>query len=405
MKTFLYPGQSTRTIYDGCCRSLIDLQNSTKLNDYFQAYYDAKRIRNSTLEVDESVIQQQQQQQKVIKEKTNHHIKHCKERLQSGGDFVRHGLPTMGMIIFLINLAQIVVLIGNIRKYMKRYDEQHKIRSLVFILSLSLTDAIFGLGAFSYGLSNKDEKLATLPDFFRILVCGSMSIISVLTLIVITCQRFYAVYNPFKYNQNRSPKIYIIVAVAIWVVSIMLVVGYYFVLHKNDVAFDLALSLISIITFPAVAVFLIFYIWIWYLLRNRSDENSSSSTNTGQEKKILRLAVYIIICFTFCWLPVSIFGLYKRYKTPDDVEMENRLVLIQLYLFSLILVNSFINPILYFNFIKTSINKFRRRCFDQLARCIVGLRRRKENIPLMVNNNRRPKGLEVNQDKKQDVAV
>ena len=158
-------------------------------------------------------------------------------------------------------------------------------------------------------------------------------------------------------------------------------------------AFDLVLSLIPILTFPAVTIFLFCYLCIWFTLRNRPINLSTS--NVRQEKKILRLAVFIIIAFTVCWLPVSIFGLYKRYKTPDDAETENRLVLIQVSLFSLILLNSFINPILYFNFIKTSIEKFVRRCLN-------GKQNDENALPLqLINNNERQERRhqdETNQD-------
>ena len=392
VETFLYPGRNTRHVYDGCCRSLMDLTNSsTMLNDYFKAHYDAKDINNTS---DGNNTRQTpiQQQQKMIEDKSNHHIKHCKKRLQSGGSFVNYGLPIIGLIVLFINTIQIVVLISNIRKYWKRIEEQHKINSLVFILNLSFTDAAFGLGAFFYGVFNEDEKLATLPDIFRILVCGTMSIISVWTLVAITVQRLYAVMKPLKFRQ-QGPKIYIIIGIAIWIASIILVVIYYFKLHKDDVAFDLVLSLIPILTFPAVTIFLFCYLCIWFTLRNRPINLSTS--NVRQEKKILRLAVFIIIAFTVCWLPVSIFGLYKRYKTPDDAETENRLVLIQVSLFSLILLNSFINPILYFNFIKTSIEKFVRRCLD-------GKQNDENALPLqLINNNERQERRhqdETNQD-------
>ena len=390
METFLNPSLSTRTVYYGCCRSLLELSNSTKLYDYFQAYYDAKNISNSTSVIlDEPGIEQQQR--RIINEESNHHIKQCKEWLQSGGDFINYGLPVIGMILLFINLVQIVLLISDIRKYRKIVDAQSrnsKIKSLVFILSLSLTDAVFGLGAFFYGIFN--EKQVTLRDISRILVCGTMSIISVLTMIAITCQRLYIVAKPIKYRTEGSAAT-IKITVAIWFFSIILAVSYYFAKHKDDVAFDLVLSLIPILTFPAVAVFLFCYLLIWYLLRKQK-ENVDGCRRIGQEKSILPLAIAIIVAFTLCWLPVSIFGLYKSYRAPDDIVEENRLASIQLYLFSLIVFNSLVNPILYFIFNKktTSIRNFIRRGQSEITQ-----------IPILVINSRDPEEQEANRDTRQ----
>lgn len=390
METFLNPSLSTRTAYYGCCPSLLELSNSTKLYDYFQAYYDTKNVSNSTsVMLDKPGIEQQQR--RIINEESNHHIKQCKEWLQSGGDFINYGLPVIGTILFLINLVQIVLLIRDIRKYRKIVDEQSrnsKIKSLVFIFSLSLTDAVFGLGAFFYGIFN--EKQVFLRDISRILVCGTMSIISVLTMIAITCQRLYIVAKPLKYRTEGSAAT-IKITVAIWFFSIILVVIYYLAKHKDDVAFDLVLSLIPILTFPAVAVFLICYLLIWYLLRKQK-ENVDGCRRIGQEKSILPLAIAIIVAFTVCWLPVSIFGLYKSHRAPDDIVEENRLASIQLYLFSLIVFNSLVNPILYFIFNKktTSIGNFIRCWQSEITQ-----------IPILVINSRDPEEQEANRDTRQ----
>ena len=290
--------------------------------------------------------------------RTSRQIQLCYKRIDAGGDVVKYGVLSIGLIIFLVNSIQIIFLINKIRKYLSDVNLNHKINSLVFILNLSFTDAFLGFGAFCYGISrNEEQKLAS--DIFRIIICGTMSAVSVGTLIAITFQKLYAVKRPFE-ARNQGLRASIIIVVVMWVVSAILLISYYFVMHGNDVEFDFALSMIPFLTFPAVIIFLVCYLYIWYTLKKRADNLPSQNRNT---KRMLRLAISIVTAFAICWLPVSIFGLYKRFRTPDDEDLEIELSWIQTYLFALIVLNSLINPILYFHFIRKQIKKGLQSCF------------------------------------------
>ena len=362
--TFLHPGKTTRTVYNSCCHLLMDLLTKTNstvetqipppTTNHFQKTDEKNKtkvgnsIKNSTSDQDYGQLQV----------RTSRQIQLCYERIYAGSDVVKYGVLSIGLIIFIVNSIQIISLINKMRKYLSDVSSKHKITSLVFILNLSLTDAFLGFGAFCYGISRiEEQKLAS--DIFRIIICGTMSAVSVGTLIAITFQRIYAVKRPFK-AQNQSPRTSIIIVIVMWIVSAILLISYYFVMHENDVEFDFALSMIPFLTFPTVIIFLVCYLYIWYELNNRADNLPSQNRNT---KRMLRLAIAIVIAFAICWLPASIFGLYKRFRTPDDAEMESKLLRIQTYLFTLIVMNSLINPILYFHFIRKQIKKGLQSCF------------------------------------------
>ena len=331
---FLYSGAVA--MYKECC-DIVLTTNKTVLYEYFYAYY--AKVMNET---EELIIN------KMFEVKSGNRVEECELRLKLGNNIVNFGLPVIGSIIFIINLLQMVILI----------KQKSKTKSMVYIFSLSMSDAILGLGAFFYGVLNATTEMPTLPDFFRINICGTMSIVSVFTLIVITFDRLYAVVKPFKHWANPSKTIPIIISIGLWIVAITMVVFYYCVLHKDDKSFNLAILLIPILTFPAVTTFLGVYPYIWYTLRNKSEY---IARNKDQERDIFWLAIAIVTVFSLCWLPVSIFGLYKNYTTPGDTETENRRTVVQVTLFTLVIFNSLINPFLYFNFIKKSIKEGARK--------------------------------------------
>eukprot|EP00111_Clytia_hemisphaerica_P023479 TCONS_00069182-protein len=116
---------------------------------------------------------------------------------------------------------------------------------------------------------------------------------------------------------------------------------------------DFEYSFIQVTIYTTVFILLSVYTLIWYRLRKshlfiRGSAKTPEIVENVQktkEKKFVKLSIAIVLAFAFCWLPLAIhstiFFYWGKYKGYDVTSEES-------YVMMPILLNSIINPFLYF---------------------------------------------------------
>ena len=212
---------------------------------------------------------------------------------------------------------------------------------------------------------------------------------TVLTMLFISFDRFYAIFFPLKEKFFRKPKI---LSAIIWILSFLLMVPYVFMFqaryHPNENAYsceqvwpwanqsDLTFKeTFRVLRSFHICIFVIMYalplfitivvyvsicrkLWLRKIPGNVTDSNRAAAEKS--KRKVVRLLVVICVVFALCWFPVYI-NHYFWYVRPDQID---RLpVEVQLVFSWLAHANSALNPCLYI----LLNNKFRKELFASLS--------------------------------------
>ena len=211
---------------------------------------------------------------------------------------------------------------------------------------------------------------------------------TVFTMMLISFDRFYAIFYPLKEKIFRKPKI---LSAIIWVLSIVLMIPYVFLFHvvydpitdeyycvqiwpwadQNDHTDKKTYRVLK--TFHIV-VFITLYalplcvtvtnyslicrkLWLRQIPGNVSDSNRASAEKS--KRKVVRLLVTVCVVFALCWFPVYV-NHYFWYVRPDQQNLLPEEVKI---VFNwLAHANSAINPCLYI----LLNSEFRKKLFTTL---------------------------------------
>ena len=220
---------------------------------------------------------------------------------------------------------------------------------------------------------------------------------TVLTMMLISIDRFYAVFYPFKGKIFRKPKI---LSVTIWILSFALMLPYpmfhearFFPglnVHRcvqawpwediNDPTFEETYRVLKIfhsIVFVMLyalplAITIIIYFLIcrkmWLRIIPGNATNSNLAAVEKSKRKVVRLLVIIVVVFALCWFPIYVnhYFWYVRPDLADKLPLE-----VQFFFTWLGHANSAINPCIYI----LMSGKFRRELASTLAGCCPCLRR------------------------------
>ena len=202
---------------------------------------------------------------------------------------------------------------------------------------------------------------------------------TVLAMMLISVDRFYAVFYPLKGKLFRKPRI---ASAVIWILSLILMIPpvlYYQVKfdpkqnahicnrfwpsdHVSKI-FHICLFML-LYTFPLVIMAILYVLICVKLWRRKIPGNASGRSRAVEmsKRRVVRLFVIIVVVFGLCWFPtyVNHFFMYvrpeHRHKLPQTLQFVS---------FWLAHANSAINPCLYI----LLNNNFRRRLVATLARC------------------------------------
>lgn len=313
---------------------------------------------------------------------------------QSAGDVpmdLKIGLTTAYAVIFL------VALIGNsfgLLVVLKK-SSSRSVTNL-FIANMSVADLLLTITIMPFSVANlyRDTWIGgTLGS----ITCKALSYVmpvfisaSVFTMMLISFDRFYAVFFPLKEKFFQKPKV---LSAVIWILSFGLMTPYvlmyqttekqpgvYYCLQEwpwappNDTDFtetykvlkSFHISVFVIVYALPLSITIIIYslicrkLWLRKIPGNVTDTNLAAAEKS--KRKVVRLLVVICVVFAVCWFPVYV-NHYFWFVRPDQIH---KLPLSVELLFNWIAhANSALNPCLYI----LLNEKFRKAFFATLICC------------------------------------
>ena len=226
-----------------------------------------------------------------------------------------------------------------------------------FVVNLAVADLIVGTIGMPFGLYNhSQEYLKKKPAFRLIEKFFHMSLFisltaSLLSLIVLSIDRYIAITFAIKYRRYLTWKKGWIVSFIIWTLSlsiplIYLEVGY----------IDFLMIYINTAVVIAVFTLIITYTRVYKFLRAQTEKLKKITATARNETKVLevkraywqqrvtRIFLWILILFLCCYTPGTIIVYILQFCTKCDCEFIHIMRDIAFYL---ITVNSCMNPFVY----------------------------------------------------------
>ena len=243
-------------------------------------------------------------------------------------------------------LASVFIVVGNLLTIVLfAVDKRLRKKSLFLVISMAFADLL--LGAVSMPLYIYME----LGDSLYQLWTGSMNtpllylygisdntatVASLLSATFISCERFYAIYRPFK-HRTLTVRTYHIIIFILWALA-ALDTGLAFLPDRGKHDFYIWSSLGSISTITICGC----NIAIWRKFQHGSVAGSQQQNRDLQNKRLTKTLVLVSFLALFCWLPFII--VFSVDWLRNDVVIPWRyLVIISFVNYS----NAFVNPVVY----------------------------------------------------------
>lgn len=245
--------------------------------------------------------------------------------------------------------------------------------NLRLIISLSLSDILTGTCALLINWRDDDtwaspREACSLEIVKRFRVASHL--ISLLNLICMACDRYYAVLHPLKHRMRLNVvKVRLIITV-LWVLPILASFIDFIVpwpryphcrsnpgfleicemvwcsRYKSD---QLLMCVAVVVLVSMMVLYVVICLKIYHF---REFDHSARGRSIWRNKRALLTTLIIIATFMFCWLPYCSFELYTLLyfmaeTTPEWLDMIPFIKKMDLALYNLILVNSLADPLIY----------------------------------------------------------
>ena len=229
--------------------------------------------------------------------------------------------------------------------------------SNVLVFSLSVTDAITGAICFPmYGVylhNQRKMQNACLFTYIVYQISAPLSVISIISVSTIALERYLALFSPYFYQHHVTTRKIVIGISVVWVAVILI-----FLISFGIGNTTLALAFTSITIIVGLSWNAYVYVKIFKLLRRLQRqtwaENIPASITTenkrnkqaSAEKRLNTFTGVIILVLFFSYMPF----LCTRIVTAIHKLDNNAKQLAETYSRVTLLLNSLMNPIVYFKF-------------------------------------------------------
>ena len=307
---------------------------------------------------------------------------------------IKIGITTAYAAIFII------AILGNtlgLFVVLKKSSQSTRVTKL-FIANMAFADLLLTFTVMPYQVSFYYRGVAWVGGMLGNITCKaqwyliSVSIAAtVLTMVLISFDRFYAVFYPLKEKIFRKPKIF---SGTIWILSFVLMLPYPMLSQvqfdssqnvyqcvqvwpwedPNDPAFKETYRVLKIfhsIVFVALyglplSIFIVIYFLICRKLWRRTIPGNATDSNRAaaekSKRKVVRLLVVIVVVFALCWFPTYV-NHYFWFVRPDLYANGMLPLEVEFFFIWPGHANSAINPCIYI----LMSDKFRRELASTLA--------------------------------------
>ncbi|XP_033124814.1 5-hydroxytryptamine receptor 1D-like [Anneissia japonica] len=263
---------------------------------------------------------------------------------------------TIGLLLGTITF---IVIFGNVLVLLSPFFSRNLLKkpTYIFLISLAIADLLLGLLVLPF------SSIITVTGtwFFGPVVCNlyvssdvCFSTSSILHLLVITLDRYYAAASPFHYKTRMKQNCALLIVIVVWFVSVMIsfppihtglntddgIIQSYddrstCILETNKIY-----SLVDGIGLFFIPLIIIFVLYVHLILIVRK-KGAVASKNSYKERRLVITIAVVLSGFAICWVPYfTIFTVGELFRwEPNPVVAD--VVLWLGY------VNSSINPIIY----------------------------------------------------------
>ncbi|XP_051897788.1 G-protein coupled receptor 54-like [Pristis pectinata] len=273
-------------------------------------------------------------------------------------------------------LLMLVGLVGNsLVVYVVSTRRQLRTATNCYIVNLAMTDIIFLVCCVPF-----TATLYPLPSWiFGDFMCKFVNYLqqvtvqaTCMTLMAMSVDRCYATVYPLQSLRHRTPRLAMVVSVAIWIGSFILSAPMA-MYHRIARGYWYGLQIYCIEAFPTESqqkAFIIYSFLAAYLLpllticvcytvmlqrvgrpavrpidSNYQKVHHLSERSVAMRAKVTKMVVVIVLLFTVCWGPIQVFILFQGFYTDFQVNFET--YKIKTWANCMSYANSAINPIVY----------------------------------------------------------
>lgn len=266
-------------------------------------------------------------------------------------------LSVGSILIISTNLLVVIALVLLIRK--------RGCQSWCFVLNLSIADILVGVAITGIATDALEGTTASMEKgicLLRMTFIMAPSAASILTMFLISLDRYVAIKLPLRYSQLMNGKMIAGALVPVWLISVTVGFspsiwkllqkeGY----HKVCTFFSVIepksiIVVFCLFFFPLLSVFIYFYMDILKIACGHQKRISAqqvgsrflTSSRYWSHVKALRTVAVLIGCFTLCWCPFFVVSIVQASCPTCELYdfLENHLWLLGLS-------NSLINPLVY----------------------------------------------------------
>ena len=239
------------------------------------------------------------------------------------------------ILIVVENLLTIVLFVTNQRLRKK---------SLFLVINMAVADLMLGavtLPLYIYLVGKHDYQLwsgsiSQLFVYCYTIVDNISMVASLITAIFMSCERFYAIYRPFR-HRTLSVRAYCIVIIVVWTLASLDTIFLIANLSKYYFLVWFSICTVSIILICGCNIA------IRRKFQERIVASSLQQTRDLQRKRLTKTLLFVSVLALFCWLPfASVFSLNGLLDLHDVIPWR--------CFVAIIFVNvskAFVNPVVY----------------------------------------------------------
>ena len=291
-----------------------------------------------------------------------------------------YGSPVVAALACILNFPQMIILIKRYRRISKaRYGRRTV--PVVLLTSLAASDFLVGLTVIlikvfgnliidgSIPVNTTSKKVYKVLNF---LFLRLSLLTSVLSLLALTLDRFFAIGRPIAYRTRIRTRHGIIAVLVTWLSSSLIIgIHYYLLVFGKIEELKYRLLIFPITIIPACVAFAVLYIMMIRSISIQSQETMRMSANKTmpfqryileRELKVSRFAATVVCVFMICWLPLAVTGLVAICGVQINESFTN-------LVFFLAFLNSIIDPIIYFAFKEGFSQLFKKFVSISCLRC------------------------------------
>ena len=292
----------------------------------------------------------------------------------------------------LLILLLIAIVVGNTLVLVTTWlEKQLHQPTKYFIACLAVADLLVGVVSIPirlYTYFHRNELIELTLCRFWVWIDQFCEAASIVTLVVISVDRYFKISKPFKYKTHMTTSRSFIVIFFIWMISVAsATVGQFSYgdskgvtsaagsgcYYDNQVYFTVLSG--AFFYFPTLIIFLM-YVLIFFIAYKRQKlarmgalgQSFAAGTKKKeiqsflQQMKTIRILALVVFTFVLCWGPFFTFTLlilYENEYISTSLDAKEQNILVTVFLTLLPHFNSLCNPIIYACFDRVYSNAFK----------------------------------------------